>query len=192
MTVSSCFQSLRLSLRLFTITCLCSVIGVSRAKLLYIIIMVTTPFCLKEIWLSLNGGYNHFEKFYRRFYDLFYGDRPGQKLKEQACDLLSTDDNTAIFSLCFFLFAVPVAITSVIVVSSSGTSSLKLSLLGLVALAPVMAITAVILIATSLAEAYLDTRVTSVFSRITAIVLAALSIQYIIDGLQTLYELPIS
>jgi len=55
-----------------------------------------------------------------------------------------------------------------------------------------MAITAVILIATSLAEAYIDTRVTSVFSRITAIILAALSIQYIIDGLQTLDGLPIS
>ena len=52
--------------------------------------------------------------------------------------------------------------------------------------------TAVILIATSLAEAYIDARVTSVFSRITAIILAALSIQYIIDGLQTLDGPPIS
>ena len=98
---------------------------------------------------------------------------------------------SAIF-LAIPLPAGPAAITSVMVVSSGGTGSLKLSLLGLGALAAVMAITAVILIATSLAEAYIDTRVTSVFSRITAIILAALSIQYIIDGLQTLDGLPIS
>jgi hypothetical protein len=52
-------------------------------------------------------------------------------------------------------------------------------------------ITAVILIATSLAEAYINSRVTLV-SRISAIILAALSMQYIIDGLQTLDGLPIS
>ena len=78
------------------------------------------------------------------------------------------------------------------VVSSGSTGSLELSLLGLDALAAVMVITAVILIATSLAEAYTDILATSVFSRITAIVLAALSIRYIIDGLQTHDGLPIS
>jgi multiple antibiotic resistance protein len=59
-------------------------------------------------------------------------------------------------------------------------------LLGLGALAPIMAATALILTATSLAGSYVDNRVTSVFSRITAIILAALSIQYIIDGLPAL------
>ena len=49
-----------------------------------------------------------------------------------------------------------------------------------------MAATALILIATSLADSYIDKRVTSAFSRITAIILAALSIQYIIDGLTAL------
>ena len=115
-----------------------------------------------------------------------------QQRKEQGSDLISPEDNVAIFPLAIPLLAGPAAITSVMVVSSGGTGSLKLSLLGLGALAAVMAITAVILIATSLAEAFIDTRVTSVFSRITAIILAALSIQYIIDGLQTLDGLPIS
>ena len=115
-----------------------------------------------------------------------------QQRKEQGSDLISPEDNVAIFPLAIPLLAGPAAITSVMVVSSGGTGSLKLSLLGLGALAAVMAITAVILIAASLAEAYIDTRVTSVFSRITAIILAALSIQYIIDGLQTLDGLPIS
>ena len=73
--------------------------------------------------------------------------------------------------------------------SSGAASSLKLSLLGLGALGSVMAATVLILIATSLAESYVDNRVTSVFSRITAIILAALSIQYIFDGLTALGEI---
>ena len=68
-------------------------------------------------------------------------------------------------------------------VSSGAAGSLKLSLLGLSALALVMAVTTLILIAKSLAESYVEKRVISVFSRITAIILAALSIQYIIDRL---------
>ena len=115
-----------------------------------------------------------------------------QQRKEQGSDRISPEDNVAIFPLAIPLLAGPAAITSVRVVSSGSTGSLKLTLLGLGALAAVMAITAVILIATSLAEACIDARVTSVFSRITAIILAALSIQYIIGGLQTLDGLPIS
>ena len=72
------------------------------------------------------------------------------------------------------------------VVSRGAAGSLELSLLGHSALASVMAATALIPIATSLAESYVDKRVTLVFSRINAIILAALSIQYIIDGLTAL------
>lgn len=106
-----------------------------------------------------------------------------RQLKEQGSDLISPKNNVAIFPLAIPLLTGPAAITSVLMVSSGSNGSLKLSLLGLGALAAVMAITAVILIANSLAEAYTDARVTSVFSRITAIILAAFSIQYIIDRL---------
>jgi len=109
-----------------------------------------------------------------------------QERKEQRSDINPAEDNVSIFPLAIPLLAGPAAITSVMVVSSANATSLKLSLLGLGALVAVMTVTALILIATSLAEAYIDRRVTSVFSRITAIILAALSIQYIIDGLQAL------
>jgi len=109
-----------------------------------------------------------------------------QERKQQGSDVSTLDDNVAIFPLAIPLLAGPAAITSVMVVSSGTADSLKLSLLGLGALAAVMSVTALILIATSFAEAYIDKRVTSVFSRITAIILAALSIQYIIDGLDAL------
>ena len=74
--------------------------------------------------------------------------------KERGSDRTSPEDNVAIFPLTIPLLASPAAITSVMVVSSGSTGSLKLSLLGLGALAAVMGITAVIQIATSLAEAY--------------------------------------
>ena len=115
-----------------------------------------------------------------------------EQRKEHGSDRTSPKDYVAIFPLAIPLLAGPAAIKSVMVGSSGGTGSLKLYLLGLGALAAVIAITAVILIATSLAKAYVDTRVQSVFSRITVIILAALLIQYIIDGLQTLDEPPIS
>lgn len=93
--------------------------------------------------------------------------------------------NAPIF-LAIPLLAGPAAITSVMVVSGGAAGSLKLSLPGLSALASVMAATVLILIATSLADSYLDKRVTPVFSRITAIIRASLSIRYIIDELTAL------
>ena len=81
-----------------------------------------------------------------------------QQRKEQGSDLSSPEDNVPIFPLGIPLLVSPAAIISAMVVSSGG--GLKLSLKGLGTLAAVMAITAVIL--------------------------AALSIQYIIDELQTL------
>ena len=57
---------------------------------------------------------------------------------------------------------------------------------GYAALLAVMALTGLILTVTVVAERWLDERVTMVFSRITAIILAGLSVQYVIDGLTTI------
>jgi small neutral amino acid transporter SnatA (MarC family) len=61
-----------------------------------------------------------------------------QQRKEKGSDLISAEDNVAIFPLAIPLLAGPTAITSVMVVSSGGTGSLKLSRLGLGALAAAM------------------------------------------------------
>jgi small neutral amino acid transporter SnatA (MarC family) len=47
----------------------------------------------------------------------------------------------------------------------------------------VMVTTGAILCLTVVAEGWLNEKVTMVFSRITAIILAGLSVQYVIDGL---------
>jgi multiple antibiotic resistance protein len=108
-----------------------------------------------------------------------------QARREQGNDTISTDDNIAIFPLATPLLAGPAAITSVMVVASSPAGNLDI-MIGYGAMVAVMLATAIVLIISSLAESYINPRVTLVFSRITAIILAALSIQYIIDGLQAL------
>ena len=57
---------------------------------------------------------------------------------------------------------------------------------GYAALLAVMALTCLILTVTVITERWLDECVTMVFSRITAIILAGLSVQYVIDELTTI------
>ena len=56
-------------------------------------------------------------------------------------------------------------------------------LTGYAALLAVMVATGAILGLTVLAEGWMNEKITMVFSRITAIILAGLSVQYVIDGL---------
>jgi multiple antibiotic resistance protein len=108
-----------------------------------------------------------------------------QVRKEQGNDTMSNDENIAIFPLATPLLAGPAAITSVMVIASNETGNLQI-FIGYGALGAVMLLTSIILIFTGLCEDYINPRITSVFSRITGIILAGLSIQYIIDGFSAL------
>ena len=92
-------------------------------------------------------------------------------------------DNVAIYPLAIPLLAGPSAIMSVIVVTADFASSLGSMVTGYAALIAVMVATGMILFAAVFAETWIDERISMVFSRITAIVLAGLSVQYVIDGL---------
>ncbi len=93
------------------------------------------------------------------------------------------NDNPAIYPLAIPLLAGPAAIMSVIVVNAGFAGALTSTIIGYASLLAVMVATGVILCLTVVAESWLNERVTMVFSRITAIVLAGLSVQYVIDGL---------
>ena len=67
---------------------------------------------------------------------------------------------------------------SVILVNAGFASTLT----GYAALLAVMLATGIILCLTVIAEGWLNEEITMVFSRITAIILAGLSVQYVIDG----------
>ena len=94
-------------------------------------------------------------------------------------------DNLAIYPLAIPLLAGPSAIMSVIVVNAGFAGALA-STLTATAYAAVMVATGIILCLTVVAEGWLNEKITMVFSRITAIILAGLSVQYVIDGLNAI------
>ena len=91
--------------------------------------------------------------------------------------------NLTIYPLAIPLLAGPSAIMSVIVVNASFAGALASTLTGYAALLTVMVVTGIILCLTVVAEGWLNEKITMVFSRITAIILAGLSVQYVIVGL---------
>ena len=100
-----------------------------------------------------------------------------------------TSDKLSIFPLATPLLAGPAAITSVIVsVSATGNDFTKQAI-GMSALIAATLVTFIILFIAAKSEKIINRRIISIFSRIVAIVLAGLSIQYILDGIKTFMSL---
>ena len=77
-----------------------------------------------------------------------------------------------------------------IVVNASFAGALTSTIIGYASLIAVMVATGLILCMTVIAESWLNERLTMVFSRITAIILAGLLVQYVIDGIQSVGLVP--
>ena len=103
--------------------------------------------------------------------------------EQSTASLEAENDNPAIYPLAIPLLAGPAAIMSVIVVNATFAGALSNTIIGYTSLMAVMIVTGVILCLTVVAESWLNEKVTMVFSRITAIILAGLAVQYVIDGL---------
>ena len=88
----------------------------------------------------------------------------------------------AIFPLAIPLLAGPASITSVIVASSTSNDYLHY-LSNLFAIFTVLAITLVLFIMTVKSEKFFNKKILQVVSRIIGILLVALSIQFILDGI---------
>ena len=100
-----------------------------------------------------------------------------------------TSDKLSIFPLATPLLAGPAAITSVIVsVSATGNDFTKQAI-GMLALITATIVTFIILFIAAKSEKIINKRIISIFSRIVALVLAGLSIQYILDGIKTFMDL---
>ena len=94
---------------------------------------------------------------------------------------------TAIFPLAVPLLAGPAAITSVIVSSSNIKSNLNIYIINIFALFLVLLITLATFLLAIKYEKYINTKFLEVLSRIISILLCALSIQFILDGLSEFY-----
>ena len=111
-----------------------------------------------------------------------------QKRKKDDTDQmdLETDSNVSIYPLAIPLLAGPSAIASVIVLTGElGGGWLGIGL-NLIAISLTMIFCASFYLLGSFAERLINPRLMEVASRIIAIILAALSVQYLIDGLREL------
>ncbi len=90
---------------------------------------------------------------------------------------------TAVFPLAIPLLAGPAAITSVIVSSSATSGNILYTITHIISLFLVLLITCLLFLLIIKSEKFISKKLLQVLSRIIAIILAALSIQFIIDGL---------
>jgi multiple antibiotic resistance protein len=104
-------------------------------------------------------------------------------------DVNFTSDKLSIFPLATPLLAGPAAITSVIVSVSATGNDFSKQAIGMLALIAATLTTFIILFIAAKSEKIINKRIISVFSRIVAIILAGLSIQYILDGVKAFINL---
>ena len=110
-----------------------------------------------------------------------------QERKEKILD--QAKDKLSIFPLAIPLLAGPAAITSVIVIATKYQGDIILQSISLLGLAMVMLITLLFFLLLAKSDKFLKKNITNIISRVIAIILAALSIQYIIDGLLVLFKI---
>ena len=110
-----------------------------------------------------------------------------QQRKEEDIDLNS--DNVSVFPLATPIIAGPAAITSVIVsVSDIGTNFTNQTA-GMISLVSVLFLTFIIFFIASKFSKIINKKIIGVISRVVAIILVGLSVQYILDGIKTLFSL---
>ena len=110
-----------------------------------------------------------------------------QQRKEQIIN--HTKDKISVFPLAIPILAGPAAITSVIVIATKYQGSIILQSVSLLGLLIVMIITLLMFLLLAKSDKFLNKNITNIISRVIAIILAALSIQYIIDGLLILFKI---
>ena len=94
---------------------------------------------------------------------------------------------TGIFPLAIQLLAGPAAITSVMVSVADMGTNLMSQATGLLALILVMILTFISFYVVSKSSKIINKKVTSVISRVIGIILAGLSVQFILDGIQKIF-----
>ena len=110
-----------------------------------------------------------------------------QERKEQILD--QNKNKLSVFPLAIPILAGPAAITSVIVIATKYQGDLISQSISLLGLVMVMTITLIFFLLLTKSDKFINKSITNIISRVIAIILAALSIQYIIDGLQVLFKI---
>ena len=111
-----------------------------------------------------------------------------QERKEQIAN--EVKDKVSIFPLAIPILSGPAAITSIIVIMSDIGDNIVYQIVSIASLISVMLITLVLFIIISKSGDFTNKKIVNVFSRVIAIILAALSVQYIIAVSYTHLTLP--
>jgi multiple antibiotic resistance protein len=93
-------------------------------------------------------------------------------------------DKISIFPIAIPLLAGPAAITSVILTISQAGGNYSLLIINIICLISVMLVSFVILRVFTKFQKFINEKIINIFSRVIGIILAALSIQYILDGIK--------
>jgi multiple antibiotic resistance protein len=96
-------------------------------------------------------------------------------------------DKISIFPIAIPLLAGPAAITSVILTISQAEGSYSLLIINIICLFSVMLVSFVILRVFTKFQKFINEKIINIFSRVIGIILAALSIQYILDGIKSFF-----
>lgn len=92
-------------------------------------------------------------------------------------------DISSVYPLAIPLLAGPAAIVSVMVVTSDTAADPETRLIGLAALCATILLSSVMLCLTAILGRFINTKAADVVTRVMAILLATLSVQYVLDGL---------
>lgn len=160
--------------------------GVITATIILILFSIIGQFILSYLNISLEsfriaGGIILFLIAIEMLFD------KRQERKEQIAN--KSNDKLSIFPLAIPILAGPAAITSVIVIATKNQSYLILQTISLLGLVSVMIITLLLFLLLAKSDKFLNKNVTNIISRVIAIILAALSIQYIMDGILILFQI---
>ena len=101
--------------------------------------------------------------------------------------VIDASEKVSIFPLAIPILSGPAAITSVIVIVSDIGHNLYNQLVSISALISVMLLTLIIFLIVSQSGDLINKKIINVFSRVIAIILAGLSVQYIMDGILELF-----
>ncbi len=96
-------------------------------------------------------------------------------------------DKISIFPIAIPLLAGPAAITSVILTISQAEGSYSLLIINIICLISVMLVSFVILRVFTKFQKFINEKIINIFSRVIGIILAGLSIQYILDGIKSFF-----
>ena len=96
-------------------------------------------------------------------------------------------DKISIFPIAIPLLAGPAAITSVILTISQAEGNYSLLIINIICLISVMLVSFIILRVFTKFQKFINEKIINIISRVIGIILEALSIQYILDGIKSFF-----